>query len=183
MVLFFAVHLHLVVKHARLQLVPGLVCGGNQSIKFSWCWNSFPPIVILMRSANQQKLVDALGIRRIYADLTERMHHFNQHHTPHFTNGDIVEMDETMMEWSEGDLRGHWVICAISRETGQCWLEVLEERTKASMQPLINRVIKAGTIVITDALSSYSGILHELNTTHKVINKQREGFARTDAAT
>lgn len=119
-------------------------------------------------------------VRRIYSDLADKMHSFVQSHPPIWINGDIVEMDETKMKWSDGITKGEWVLGAINRETGECWLEVLEDRKTARMEPLIKRVVKPLTIVMTDALANYPNIIERLKAVHRVINKQQDGFGVVD---
>jgi len=57
---------------------------------------------------------------------------------------------------------------------------LIEDRTTAQMEPLIKRVVKPLTIVMTDALANYPGIMNRLKAVHRVINKKQEGFGRRD---
>ena len=95
-------------------------------------------------------------------------------------NEDIIEMDETKMKWRDGELMGEWILGAVNRETGECWLEVIEDRKTAQLEPLFNRVVKPLTIVMTDALANYPNIMERLKAVHRVINKQQDGFGRID---
>lgn len=119
-------------------------------------------------------------VYRIYHDLAERMHRYNEHHAPKFINGDIVEMDETKIKWKDGELEGEWVIGAVDRDYQTCWLTVIEDRSTAAMEGPIRSVVKNGSIVMTDALNTYTNIMKRIGCTHEVINKAAEGLGRTD---
>jgi len=119
-------------------------------------------------------------VERIYGYFGDKMHVFNQANPPKWLNGDIIEIDETNIKWKDGSIEGDWVLGATNRETRECWLDVIQERTTGQMEPLIRRVAKEGTIVMSDALAAYPGIMERLKTTYRIINKEREGFGRVD---
>jgi len=119
-------------------------------------------------------------VYKIYGELTDGMHKHNEANPTIFINGDIVEIDETKMEWKDGEIKGDWILGMVDREYRKCWLTVIEDRTTASMEGPIRAVVKRGAIVMTDALATYVGIMERIGTTHKVINKATEGFSCVD---
>jgi hypothetical protein len=96
------------------------------------------------------------------------MHQYNEQNTPVFGNGDIVEMDETYIKWKEGHLEGNWVLGCVNRDWTRCWMTVLEERTTGKMEGPIRSVVKEGAIAMTDALSTYPGIMNRIGCIHFV---------------
>src|SRR6202040_156068 len=70
--------------------------------------------------------VDAQTIYKIYGAITDRMHAYNESHSPKFITGDIVKLDETKIKWRKGHLHGEWVLGAVNREYNKCWLTVIE---------------------------------------------------------
>jgi hypothetical protein len=106
------------------------------------------------------------------------MHHYVESNPPSFSNGDVVEMDETCMKWQDGDLKGTWIIGAVDRAWTKCWMRVLSERKVGEMDGLIRSVVRSDAVIMTDALAGYPGIFERIGCEHHVINKKEEGFSR-----
>jgi hypothetical protein len=93
-------------------------------------------------------------IYRIYGDVADRMHTYNESHAPRFVTGDVVELDETKIKWKEGNLEGESVLGAVDRKYEKCWLTVIEDRSNRSMEGPIRSVVLRGAMAMTDALAT-----------------------------
>lgn len=98
-----------------------------------------------------------------------------------------MEIDESKMKWKvdhdnvdcideceEGE--GEWLLGLVERNTGVCWIELIQDRSKDSIIPPIHSMIDKKASIITDALETYNLLDNEYR--HHVINKTKEGFAR-----
>lgn len=103
-----------------------------------------------------------------------------EEHPPLFIDGDIVEIDEKKLKWKDGEIEGNWVMGFVNRDQTLCFMTCIQNRTRGSMEGWIKRVVNVGTLVMTDALNSYVGILKSIGSTHCIINKKQDGFSRTD---
>ena len=102
-------------------------------------------------------------------------------------NGDplIVEIDESKFfnrKYNRGQWReGHWVFGAIERATGHCIVQVVPNRTAATLVALVEEWMLPGTHVMSDGWAAYAGInqlaggvylhdvvIHEQNFIHPV---------------
>ena len=76
----------------------------------------------------------------------------------------IVELDEVKFwkrKYNKGAYReGQWVLGAVDRNTGQCFLLPCpnNKRDAATLLPLISRWILPGSVVYTDEWSAYNGL-------------------------
>lgn len=83
-------------------------------------------------------------------------------------NGDpiIVEIDESKFfhrKYHRGNWRpGHWVFGAVERGTGRCLLQEVQNRDRATLEPIITQWVLPGTRIISDGWAAYNR-LHQLN--------------------
>ncbi|RWS19021.1 uncharacterized protein B4U80_00420, partial [Leptotrombidium deliense] len=87
--------------------------------------------------------------------------------------GKIVEIDESKFgkrKYNKGHyIEGAWVFGGIERGTGEIFLEVVADRTKATLLPLIDKWIEKGTTIYSDQWSSYR-TLSLRGYTHMTVN-------------
>ncbi|RWS18677.1 uncharacterized protein B4U80_08769 [Leptotrombidium deliense] len=87
--------------------------------------------------------------------------------------GKIVEIDESKFgkrKYNKGHyVEGAWVFGGIERESGEIFMEVVEDRTKATLLPLIDKWIEKGTTIYSDQWSSYR-TLSLRGYTHMTVN-------------
>ncbi len=62
-----------------------------------------------------------------------------------------------------------WVFGGVNSETDECFLELIPNRTKETLQEVITRRIKPGTTIVSDCWASYNG-LELLGYEHKTVN-------------
>ena len=88
--------------------------------------------------------------------------------------GVIVELDEAKFgkrKYNKGSYReGQWVLGAVDRNTGQCFLLPCpgNKRDAPTLLPLIQRWILPGSVVYTDEWAAYSGLTASCYTHHSV---------------
>ena len=88
--------------------------------------------------------------------------------------GVIVELDEAKFgkrKYNKGSYReGQWVLGAVDRNTGQCFLLPCpnNKRDAPTLLPLISRWILPGSIVYTDEWAAYNGLTAAAYTHHSV---------------
>jgi len=102
--------------------------------------------------------------------------------------GKVVEVDEMQYKrkkhgvgrkTSTSDV---WVMGGVERGSQRIFLVIVKDRTKQTLQSVIERYVKKGTTVITDAHVSYTG-LSEKGYTHKVVNHKYHFVKPTDVLT
>ncbi|KFD50685.1 hypothetical protein M513_08492, partial [Trichuris suis] len=87
--------------------------------------------------------------------------------------GFIVEIDESLFSKSKGH-RGRaypqqWVLGGVCRETGQCYLVPVEDRSGDTVLPIIRDHVRPGTTIMTDKWRAYNG-LSRVGYTHLQVN-------------
>ncbi|EFX60123.1 hypothetical protein DAPPUDRAFT_19746, partial [Daphnia pulex] len=73
--------------------------------------------------------------------------------------GVVVEIDESKFgkrKYNRGKrVDGVWVFGGVERETGKCFLVVVQNRTATTLLAVIKEWIKPGTTIISDCWKSY----------------------------
>ena len=69
--------------------------------------------------------------------------------------GTIVEIDESKFikrKYHRGKAKvcKEWVLGGVCRETGKCFMVIVPNRTRQTLQKHIKRYVKEGTVIITD---------------------------------
>ncbi|KAG0431935.1 hypothetical protein DMUE_5527 [Dictyocoela muelleri] len=81
----------------------------------------------------------------------------------------IVEIDESLMasaKYGKGRYPEQtWVFGIIERETGRCYIKVVEDRKRSTLEKIINEIVVKSTIVCTDQAKVY-GSLNEIGYIH-----------------
>lgn len=81
-----------------------------------------------------------------------------------------VEIDESKFmhrKYHRGRYReGHWILGIIERESDNCILIPVEDRSAATLLPLIQRHVLPGTTIITDQWAAYNGLPNHLSVNH-----------------
>uniref|UniRef100_A0A0M3INZ4 DDE_Tnp_IS1595 domain-containing protein n=1 Tax=Ascaris lumbricoides TaxID=6252 RepID=A0A0M3INZ4_ASCLU len=76
--------------------------------------------------------------------------------------GKVVEVDESVFcrrKYNRGAVREHtWMFGAVERGTANAVLFKAPDRTRATLEALISRWIRPGTIVISDMWAAYNGL-------------------------
>lgn len=102
--------------------------------------------------------------------------------------GKFVEIDESKFgkrKFHRGKrIEGVWVFGGIERESKRCFFEVVEDRSAATLIPLIKKYIRPGTTILSDCWKAYSslsseGYLH-LTVNHSIEFKNKETGACTN---
>lgn len=89
--------------------------------------------------------------------------------------GLTVEIDESVFakrKYNVGRVpKQQWVFGGICRETKECFLYAVENRSAASLMPIIINSIAPGTLIISDKWKSYNGIRNcNRNYDHQTVN-------------
>ncbi|XP_035220542.1 uncharacterized protein LOC118193551, partial [Stegodyphus dumicola] len=79
--------------------------------------------------------------------------------------GMAVEIDESKFgkrKYNRGRrVNGKWVFGGIERESGKCFSEVVEDRSRETLLEVIRRKILPGTMIISDCWKSYDCLKNE----------------------
>ena len=70
---------------------------------------------------------------------------------------------------------GHWVFGGIERGTTKSFMVVVEDRSAATLIPIIQRYIRPGSVIISDEWQAYS-TLSSLGYTHQTGRWMRACF-------
>ena len=85
----------------------------------------------------------------------------------------MVEIDESKFgkrKYNRGRVvDGHWVFGGIERGTTKSFMVVVEDRSAATLIPIIQRYIRPGSVIISDEWRAYS-TLSSLGYTHQTVN-------------
>ena len=88
-------------------------------------------------------------------------------------SGTVVEIDESKFgkrKYNRGRMvDGHWVFGGIERGTTKSFMVVVDDRSAATLIPIIQRYIRPGTLIISDEWRAYS-TLSSLGYTHQMVN-------------
>ena len=91
--------------------------------------------------------------------------------------GYIVEIDESKFvkrKYHRGKARKceDWVLGGICRETGECFMRIVKNRTKETLLEHIQMYVKPGTVIITDCWAAYKDLkdLEGMDYTHYTVN-------------
>lgn len=90
----------------------------------------------------------------------------------------IVEIDESLFGKKRKYNRGRtstkqWVFGIIERSTGMFFVKLVEDRTKATLRPLINQHVKKGATIWSDQFSTYI-TLNQDGYKHGTVNHSKE---------
>ena len=85
----------------------------------------------------------------------------------------VVEIDEAKFgkrKYNRGRLvEGQWVLGGICRETGDCFLIPVANRSEETLLPLIQKYVAAGSIIYTDQWAAYNR-LSQVGFQHGTVN-------------
>ncbi|XP_055948314.1 uncharacterized protein LOC129981488 [Argiope bruennichi] len=103
-------------------------------------------------------------------------------------SGVTVEVDESKFgkrKFNRGKrVEGKWVFGGVERETGKCFMKVVDDRTTDSLLSVINEYILPGSIIISDCWKSYDCLSNEgfvhLKVNHSVNFKDPDTGAHTN---
>jgi ISXO2-like transposase domain len=154
-----------------------------------------PALIQIIRELEQQHkqedIAQCVGvscntISSIHSSLLPRLHAYHIRHPIRFTATQTVEIDETKMDWESTTGRrretGEWILGMVARQQQRGPLIVslipVTDRSQADLVPFIITSIDSNATVMTDAWTSYNN-LSVTGLRHYVINKQQDGFART----
>lgn len=102
--------------------------------------------------------------------------------------GKEIEIDESKFgkrKYHRGKrVEGVWVFGGIERESKKCFFEIVEDRSAATLIPIIKRYVKPGSIILSDCWKAYSSLKEEgyihLTVNHSVTFKNKETGACTN---
>lgn len=154
-----------------------------------------PALIQIVRELEQQHkqedIANCVGVSRetvsrIHSSLLPRLHAYHVSHPVRFSSSQTVEIDETKMNWESTvgrrNERGEWILGMVARQNqrGPVMVSLIPvtDRSQDDLVPFIITSIDSNATVMTDAWSSYNN-LSATGLRHYVINKQQDGFART----
>ncbi|KAG0426477.1 hypothetical protein DMUE_5965 [Dictyocoela muelleri] len=83
--------------------------------------------------------------------------------------GKIVEVDESLIassKYGKGRFPEQtWVFGIVERETGKCFIKVIEDRKRATLEKIITSIVRESTIICTDQAKMYNS-LNEIGYIH-----------------
>lgn len=90
-------------------------------------------------------------------------------------DGKIVEIDESLFvrrKYNVGrKTHQQWVFGGICRETDECFLTTVDDRSKETLIPLICKYIKPGSIIMSDCWKAYLNLIeHGYSHRHQTVN-------------
>lgn len=69
-------------------------------------------------------------------------------------------------EWDESMFSKQWVLGGVSRETGQCLLQIIPNRTEDTLVPIVERHSDPEGLVFTDEWSGYINLARHMTVCH-----------------
>jgi transposase-like protein len=107
-----------------------------------------------------------------------------------FIGGDgmSVEIDESLFVRRKGNVgrrvNQQWVFGGICRETHDCFLYAVADRTESTLLPIIAESIRPGTTIISDCWAAYNNIsnIPDRSYTHLTVNHSRNFVDPTTGA-
>ena len=72
---------------------------------------------------------------------------------------------------------GVWVFGGIEQESKKCFLKIVEDRSAATLIPIIKRYVKPGSVILSDCWKAYSSLKEgytHLTVNHSVTSKTRK---------
>ncbi|PIK37754.1 hypothetical protein BSL78_25416 [Apostichopus japonicus] len=91
--------------------------------------------------------------------------------------GKIVEIDESKIgkrKYYKGHrVEGQWVFGGIERDSRKCFIVTVEDRSQATLIPLIEKYIEKGSVIISDCWKGYIN-LSKHGYEHKTVNHSEE---------
>lgn len=102
--------------------------------------------------------------------------------------GREIEIDESKFgkrKYHRGKrVDGVWVFGGIERASKKCFFEIVEDRSAATLVPIIKRYVKPGSIILSDCWKAYSSLKEEgythLTVNHSLTFKNKETGACTN---
>ena len=76
-----------------------------------------------------------------------------------------------------------WVFGGIEQESKKCFFEIVEDRSAATLIPIIKRYVKPGSVILSDCWKAYSSLKEgytHLTVNHSVTFKNKETGACTN---
>jgi transposase-like protein len=95
--------------------------------------------------------------------------------------GAIVEIDETFVAQVRGASSHDAVVFGIC-EGGRVWSQLVPDRSRATLFPIISRMIRTGTQIHSDQWTAYQG-LDSLGYDHRWVNHSQGVFGREGVST
>jgi transposase-like protein len=121
-------------------------------------------------------------VTRQHIKLMQFIQRYNNTHPVFFLANEEIEIDEMIEDWKDGEEHGSAFFTMCSRQTGKVHIEAVRDKAGGSLLPVISQHIQIGATIISDAWSAYK-ILSQRGYTHKIINKNQDGFSRTEEKT
>ena len=83
-------------------------------------------------------------------------------------NDGIVDIDESKFvkrKYHKGKPKvcEDWVLGGVCRETGQCFMVIVPNRTRETLQKYIKRYVNEGSVIITDCWAAYNDLSAMVN--------------------
>lgn len=93
-----------------------------------------------------------------------------------FFNNEVVEVDESKIQWEHEDSRGDWILGIVSRASKLVHLELVDDRGTRDLIPPIERHVQPSSFILSDGLNTYNSLKEQY--IHLSINKSRDGLSR-----
>lgn len=91
--------------------------------------------------------------------------------------GKVVQIDESKVgkrKYHRGHrVEGQWVFGGIEEDSRRCFMVPVEDRSEATLVPIIKQWIEPGTLIVSDCWKSYSK-LREHGYEHETVNHSKE---------
>lgn len=170
-------------------------CGNYKSLRInSFFFNSNLSIPIILNiikmlqgSVPRQFIAKQLKINKQtvttqYIKLMKYCARYNLSHPVYYLASDTIEVDEMIEEWKDGIENGSAIFGMVGRNSGLVHIEAVRDKSSGTLIPIIKQHTQLGATIISDAWTGYK-ILPVHYYTHKIINKAKEGFSRTEDQT
>lgn len=88
--------------------------------------------------------------------------------------GMVVEIDESMFSRRKNNvgrvLAAQWVFGGICRQTSECFLYAVSDRSANTLLPIIQTCVRPGTTIMSDLWAAYNGMQNLPQYTHLTVN-------------
>ena len=135
-----------------------------------------------VKTANELTAISEQTYVQRYAYLRDVCsHHLVQNRIQIGRPGEVVQVDKTLISQRKNNqgriLTERWVFCGVDVSSKMCFMQFVPDRNQETLLPIIERLVRPGTLILSDEWRAYTNIpnipgetmLMRRSTTRKVL--------------